>query len=166
MARFDVDQLRLDIEALIRDYPELTEDETLRADMLDAETGLNDALALLTKDIKLSEWMVAGIIKDRAELSARKTRLLLRVELLRGLILKVLQSADLKKVMLPSVTLSQAATPPQIVGQPDADTLPDDLVRIRREPNLTAIREALMERRELPGLSLSNAPPHLVISKR
>jgi hypothetical protein len=166
MARFDVDQLRLDIEALIRDYPEIAEDETLRADMLDAETGIHEALTLLVNDIDSSKMMIVGITARRKELEERCDRLVHRVEGLRALVLKVLQSAELKTVSLPGVTLSQQRSQPQIVGEPNPDALPDDLVRIKREANRTAIREALLNGRAIPGLTLSNAAPHLIIRVR
>lgn len=166
MARFDVDQLRREIEALIRDYPQLTEDETLRADMIDAETDINEALTLLVRDIKLSEALVMGITEERKQWALRRDRLEHRIDVLRELVLKVMQSGDLKKLLLPVATLVQSASQPTIVGEPDAATLPDEFVRIKREANRSAILEALKAHRSIPGLSLSNSPPHLVIKVR
>jgi hypothetical protein len=163
---FDVAQLRLQIEGLLRDYPALAEDEGLRADMIDGETNLNDALALLVKEIKISEYMVDGITKERVQLLERRNRHEHRIDVLRELILEVLQSADLKRVQLPAVTLTQVSGQPQIIGELDADALPDDLVRIRREADRTAIKQALLDHRVLPGLSLSNAAPFLMIRRK
>jgi hypothetical protein len=161
---FDVDQLRLSIEALLRDYPDLGEDEILRADMLDAETEIGSVLASLYAAVD-EDWSdIDKLDRQIDERKARKARLARRVEFLRALMLKVLQSANLKKFRLPEATLSQRASQPQIVGEPDVDTLPPDLVRVTIEPNRAAIREALMNGQDVPGLFLSNAPPALSIN--
>lgn len=163
---FNVDELRRQIEALIRDNPLMEEDETLRADMIDAETGISEVLTLLLHEIDNSEFMVVGITERRKVLAERRDRLNRRVEALRDLALLVLQSANLKKVQLPEATLVQSASQPTIVGEPDVTLLPADMVRIKSEPDRSRIRQALLDGRELPGLSLSNAAPHLVIHER
>jgi hypothetical protein len=161
--RFNIDDLRRQIEALLRDHPALADDEVLRADMLDGETDLHAALASLAASTAETGMLIEALGGTLADLKVRKARFEYRVEVLRELILTLLQSADLKKIELPAATLSQVRRPPQIVGEIDAEQLPDDLVRIKREPNRTAIREALVNRRLLPGLSLSNAAPGLMM---
>lgn len=161
-----IDQLRLIIETLIRENPELRDDDVLRADMLDAETDIAAALAILYRKADDSKMLADAITLRVDELSERRARFLRRVEVMRSLMLSVLQAAHQKKLELPEATLSQRAGIPQIVGQVDADALPNDLVRIKREPNRTAIREALLAHREVPGLSLSNAPPTLMIKSK
>jgi hypothetical protein len=163
---FNIDQLRRDIEALIREYPDLGEDEILRADMLDGETDLRSVLTMLFNTVDDNKAMIAAITERLQQLSARRARFGRRVEFLRELMLKILQSAQLRKIELPEATLSQRTVPPQIVGEVDADALPDDLCIIRREPNRNAIREALLNDRAVPGLSLSNSPPALLVNAR
>lgn len=161
---FNIDQLRTDIEALLRDYPDLAEDEMLRADMLDGETDIRTALTALFQAVDNNKFMVNAIAARSAELSARKARFARRIEFLRGLILKVLQSAELRKYELPEATLSQRAGQQQIIGEPEVASLPDDLLRTTVEPDRAKIREALMAGRDLPGLTLSNAAPALAIN--
>lgn len=163
---FDVDQLRIQIETLLRQYPELADDEVLRADMLDGATDIEAVLTSLFRSSSRDKSMADAITVRIDQLSARRARFRARVEFLRGLMLKVLQSADRKKFELAEATLSQRASQPQIVGEVDVDALPDDLVKITREANRTAIREALLARRQLPGLSLSNSPPALTITTK
>jgi Siphovirus Gp157 len=160
---FNVDQLRLMIEALLLDYPELVDDEMLRADMLEAETDFREVLAKLYELNDNTNKHVGALTEQIGERRIRRERLKRRVEYYRALMLKVLQSADLKKVELAAATLSQRNGTQQLIGDPDPDALPDDLVRIKREPDLPAIREALSNGRELPGLTLSNGPPTLAI---
>jgi hypothetical protein len=163
---FNIDQLRRDIEALIRDYPDLGEDEILRADMLDGETDMRSVLTMLFNTVDDNKTMIEAVTARLQQLSARRARFARRVEFLRELMLKILQAADLKKIELAEATLSQRAVPPQIVGEIDVEQLPDDLVRIKREPDRTAIREALLARREVPGLALSNSPPSLLVNAK
>ena len=162
--KFDVTQLRLQIENLLRDYPDLAEDEMLRADMLDGETNIYGVLMSLFQATDNNKFMLDAITGRVQQLAGRKARFARRIEFLRGLMLQVLQTADLKKVELPEATLSQRATQPQIVGEPDVEQLPNDLLKITIEPDRTKIRAALLDHRELPGLSLSNAAPTLAIN--
>ena len=162
----NLDQLRFDIQNLLLQYPELAEDDVLREDTLDGVTDFREALSGIVRRIDNAMMLKSALNVRIDELKQRRERFDLRIDRLRELTLSVLQSANLKKLELPEVTLSQRAGLPQIVGEPDVDQLPDDLVRIRREANRTAIREALLAHRELPGLSLSNAPPSLVVKMK
>ena len=159
-----VDELRRQLEALNRDYPELADDEVLAADTFEAETDLYSALtALVAAQADTSTLMEAlgGRIKTLSERLARLGR---RSDGLRGLMCcSCFSPPNWKKIELPDATLSQRFGQPQIMGEVDVEALPDDLIRIRREPNRAAIREALMGHRAVPGLHLSNAPPSLMI---
>jgi hypothetical protein len=157
--------LRIAIETFLKEWPELAEDIQLRADMLDAETPMSEALADL---IRLSEGARAlkeGTKDQLARLKARGERLERRIDFARTLMLSILQSADLKKVELPEATVYLRNNPPQVlgVGVVDADKLPDDLVKIERKPDRTKIKEALEAGRSLDGLVLSNSPPSIVV---
>jgi hypothetical protein len=160
---FDIAQLRAQIEALIRAEPDMEQDATLRADMLDGETDIRGVLTRLVAAADYSKWLVDGINGDLGHMVARKQRHMRRVEGLRAMMLSVLQSADLKRFDLFKVTLLQRHQPQQIVGEVDPDKLPDDLCRITREADRAAVRDALLHGRHLPGLSLSNSPPGLTI---
>lgn len=162
----NIDELRIHIEALIRKYPDLEDDEVFRADMLEAETTLHEVMTDLFHGIEEYKALCDGITARLEELSERKSRFSHRVEVYRELALKILQSANLKKVVLPEATFSQRNGQPQVHGELDPDKLPEDLVRIRREPNKTAIREALLAHREVPGAYLTNAEPTISIKVR
>jgi hypothetical protein len=160
------DQLRLEIETFIRNNPELEEDDVLRADMLEGATDIKEALALLFRKADDRKLLADAVTLRIDELIERRLRFTHSVEVTRELILKLLQAANLKKVELAEATLSQRATQPQIIGTVDPDLLPNDLVRTKREANRTAVREALLAGRVIPGLSLSNAAPSLMIKSK
>jgi hypothetical protein len=156
------DLLRLEIETLRRQH-DLDDDEDLRADMLEAETSLNDQLLLLARGLDDAKGLVEGTASRLAELSARKARFERRIEFFRELIAKLMESAGTRKIELPEVTLSMRNNPQRVVGDPDPDMLPDDLVKIVRTVSKTRIKEAIEQGREVPGCFLSNAPPSLVV---
>jgi hypothetical protein len=61
------------------------------------------------------------------------------------------------------MTVSFGLSKPALVGEADPETLPDDLVRVKREPNRTAIKAALEDGRDVPGFVMSNGRPTCTI---
>ena len=163
MANFNIDALRQQIEALLREYPVVTDDLALLTDTLEGMTDLNEVLSALAHNIGQTAALAEGLYQYIKELRLRQRRFERREASLRDMVLSLMQSANLKKYELPHATLSQVKQQPQIVGDIDADALPDDLVRIKREANRAAIRAALDSGRDIPGLSLSNAAPNLMM---
>jgi hypothetical protein len=160
---FDVDQVRRQIEAQLREYPELADDEFLRADMLASETDMYEVLTTIHRGIEDSKSLLDGATARMDELKSRRARMQRRVDFGRALITSILMSADLKKVELPEVTLSLRNNPPQMLGEvTDAGALPDDLVKITRTADRVKIRQALELGREVPGFVLNNSPPSLM----
>ncbi|WP_445215491.1 siphovirus Gp157 family protein [Bradyrhizobium sp. Pa8] len=159
----EADALRLEIEKLIRDYPEIAEDEVLRADMLDAETSLADVLTALIRLGEDARTLRDATKTQQENLKARADRFGRRLEFSRALMLSILNAAALRKVELPEATLYLRNNPQQLVGEPDADALPDEFVKIKRTADRAAIKTALQAGRELPGLQLSNAPPSIMV---
>jgi Gp157 protein len=159
----ETNTLRAILEGMIRDNPDMADDETLRADMLDGETNLIPLLTEIHRQIDDATAMWVGTANRLNELSSRKARFEKRVEFYRALVLKLLQSADLRKVELPECTLSLRNNPPQLLITAVAGELPDDLVKIKREPDRVKIRAALENGREVPGFYLNNAPPTLTV---
>jgi hypothetical protein len=161
---FDVDQLRLQMEALIRDNPDMEDDERLRVDMFEGATDMGEVLERLVGAYAADRDMVMTLTSRINRMTDRRARFVRRIEHLRALMLSVMQSGNLKKLTLPEATLSQRRGQPGIVGEPDVNLLPAEFVRVKTEADRIAIREALLAGRQLPGLSLSNAPPALQIT--
>jgi DNA repair exonuclease SbcCD ATPase subunit len=160
---FNVDELRRRIEALIRDNEDLADDEVLKLDMLEGETDIYSVLTELFNASAETVTMMRAITERLQTLSERRARFGRRVDHLRDLMLMVLQSAELQKIELPDATLSQRAGTQKVIGEADVAALPDELCRVKREPDLVAIKARLLDHREVPGLSLSNAPPVLMV---
>jgi hypothetical protein len=164
MKEQDANAVRLEIENLILRFPEIAQDEILRADMLDGETSISDVMTDLIRMGEDARAMREATKDQLANLKARGERFDRRLEFSRALMMSIMNAADLRKFELPEGTIFMRNNPQQIVGEVDGDKLPDDLVRIERKPDRTKIKEALKEGRALPGLALSNSPPSIVVT--
>lgn len=163
MLETDTNRLRSQITALLADYPDLQDDEFLRADMLEGSTDLHEVLTSIHRMIDDAKGLRDGTKARLDDLAARKDRFQRRVDFGRDLIAKIMDTADLRKVELPEVTLSIRKNPPRVLGDPDASLLPAELTRVTITPDKAKIREALEQGREVQGCILSNAPPSLTI---
>lgn len=163
MLETETDLLRTQIAMLLNDYPDLQEDEFLRADMLEGSTDMHAVLTSIHRMIDDAKGLRDGTAARLDDLAARKARFQQRVDFGRDLICKIMDTADLRKVELPEVTLSMRKNPPRVIGDPDASLLPDELTRVVRSPDKAKIREALEAGRDVPGCALSNSPPSLSI---
>ncbi len=156
-------EIRQTIENLKLTHPELLEDDEAWVSTLESETDFNEVLTTIVRRIEDTKALVIGT-KDRfEELKSRKDRFEHRVETLRELAFKIMQAAELAKVELPEATLSLRAGTQQIIGDADPQDLPDELCKISRSLDRTAIKDALKTGQEVPGFSLSNSPPSLTI---
>lgn len=155
-------QLRQQIEALLRDYPDLATDEFLRADMIEGSTEMGEVLTAIHHMVEDAKMLRDGAQPRVDELIARRTRMQRRIDFGRELIRKIMETAALRRIELPEVTFSLRNNPRQISGDLDAARLPDELVKVVRQPDRTKIREWLEAGRDVPGVHLDNAPPSLL----
>ena len=155
--------IRRQIENLKVSHPALIEDDEAWQMSLESETDINDLLTTIVRRIEDTKALVIGT-KDRfEELKSRKDRFEHRIEALRELAFKVMQTAELAKLELPECTLSLRAGQQQLVGEFDPNALPDELCKISRAIDRTAVKDALKAGQTVPGYELSNSPPSLTI---
>jgi hypothetical protein len=164
--KLDVRELQQQIANLFLEFPELKDDEVLRADMLEGQTEIKAMFTTILHSIDDAKAFSDGVDLRISQLAERKARFDMRVEFLRALILKVMRWADLRKVELAEATLSQRASQPKLIGDPDVALLPEELVKVTRAPDRTKIREALLRGDFVPECSLSNAEPTLAIHSK
>lgn len=150
---YDVATLESEFADLLAAFPELAEDEELRADTIEGET---DAYRVLSKIVAIerdANSMIAAITERAKELSSRKERYTRRKDAMRSLLLRLLKAADLNKVSLPEATVSigKGRAGVEIV---DEALLPDNVVKLKREPDKTAIKAELDAGNEVPGAVL------------
>ena len=139
---YDVTVLEREFADLLAAYPELAEDDTLRADTIEGETDYHAVLARIVAVERDADSMAKAITERARDLAGRKARHERKKEAMRVLLFRLLKAAGLPKVTLPEATVSigRKAAAVEII---DEDALPDNVVRIVRTPDKTAIKEAL-----------------------
>jgi hypothetical protein len=161
--QFNPHLVRQQVENLKVIHPELLEDEEAWLASLESETDFDEILTTIVRRIEDTKALAIGT-KDRLEeLKSRKDRFEQRIETLRELVFKIMHTAEIAKRELPECTLSLRGGTPQLVGDADPKDLPEELCKISRNLNRTAIKEALKDGQMVPGFSLSNSPPSLTI---
>jgi formate dehydrogenase maturation protein FdhE len=154
----DVASVLADIDALLAAYPELAEDEDLRADMLEGSTAAFDVLTRLVNIERDADSMAKAIAERVRDLSSRKARAEKRKEMARALMLRVMQAAGIQKAPLveATVSVSKGRAGVEVI---DANALPDDMVRVERVPDKKAIMERLAANENVPGAVLREPVP-------
>lgn len=156
MTRLDLSTLEREVASLLAAYPDLSEDEDLRADMLEGSTEVFDVLARLVDRLQHATAMREAVSARIATLTERRDRYGRQQEALRTVIQRVMSIADLRKAELAEATLSVRPGAPKVVVTDEAE-LPEWFVRVKREPDKTAIKQALKDGQFVPGATLSNA---------
>ncbi|UYT54129.1 siphovirus Gp157 family protein [Brucella sp. MAB-22] len=159
---YDVTVLEREFADLVAAYPELAEDEELRADTIEGETDAYRVLGKIVAIERDANSMMLAIGERAKELAARKERYARRKDAMRALLLRLLKAADLTKVSLPEATVSigKGRAGVEIV---DESLLPDNVVKLKREPDKTAIKAALDAGEDVPGAVLQEGQPSVTV---
>lgn len=151
-----------EITDLLAVYPELAEDETLRADTLEGATDINGILAKLVQEREAAYGMAEGVKVPVDDLRQRKARLERRGDGYGEAIERVMNAAGLSKVILPNATLSISNAPPSVTVA-DEQAIPDQFWRVKREIDKPAINAAVKAGEEIPGVAVSNGATRLTV---
>lgn len=159
---YDVTVLEREFADLVAAYPELAEDDELRADTIEGETDAYRVLGKIVAIERDANSMVLAIGERAKELAARKDRYTRRKDAMRVLLLRLLKAANLNKVSLPEATVSigKGRAGVEIV---DEALLPDNVVKLKREPDKTAIKAALDAGEDVPGAVLREGQPSVTV---
>lgn len=142
------------------------DDEQAFLDTLEGESDVTEAARRVVR------WMneqdaAEGSMKSLAAIyKARGQVFEARVEGARNALFHLMQYLGVKTMPLPEATLSVTVGKVKVLGEPDVDQLPDNLVRVKREPDMGAIKAALDAGQKVPGCSLSNATPGFSVRVR
>lgn len=142
------------------------DDEQAFVDTLDGETEVIEAARRVVRWLLEQEAHAESVKGLASTYQARSKVFEDRVSGARNALFHFLQQLGLPSMPLPEATLSVRAGTVSLTGEADPADLPDDLVRIKREPNRTAIKAALEAGRDVPGYALSNAAPSLSVRVR
>lgn len=150
---------------ILEAYPELAEDESLRADILDAETDFNRLVERLTSRLLDALEMAAGAKARKQEVGERQSRFERQAEGFRGLIKGLMQFADMQKVVLPEATVS-ITKPRTKVNIIDVNDLPQGFYAVERKPKSAEIKAALDAGEQVPGAELALGDEGLMVRTR
>lgn len=152
------------IESLFTTYPELAEDEELRAGMIEGETDFDKVIERALAQKMDADIMVLGINEILDGLNERSLRFMRKADAMRSLIRSLMISANLKSLPLPAATISIQAGR-QSVQITDEAAIPTQLTVTKRTPDKAAIGAALKAGEEVPGAQLVTGEPSLTIRR-
>jgi hypothetical protein len=154
-------------DRLVAQDPELVEDEARLADWLASDPTTCDAMDVLHQVLRLSihcKDMADAADRRAREIMARRDRYNARLLLLREAACRAMEALGSKRIELPDLTASVRPGMPELIL--DQAQLPDECLRIKREPDKTRIRALLEDGANVPGAVLGNAAPVLTVRTR
>lgn len=160
--KLDADFAKAEIAKLFEACPDLAEDEELRRDMVEGETGAMRVFERAIDIIRDKTIVVAGVEHVESELSARKQRAQNAIDATRRMIRSLMRAASLDKVELPTATMFVTKAK-NSVGIESVEDLPQGFVKITREANKAEIKKELEAGSEVPGAFLVLGEPGLTI---
>ena len=158
-------ELKTKIQAMLAEFPELNDDEQFKLDTLEAETDLFEVLSMTLSHIRQATTMQDAIDLRLKDLKARKERYEQREEAWRRFAKQLMETAHLRNIVLTEATMSIRNGQPS-VRIIEEMLLPKKFWRVKREPNVAAIKDALKSGTEVPGAALNNAPDTLTITTK
>lgn len=130
----------------------------------EGECNLPEILQGILREARHNEALAAGLSELIAQSRARLDRLQQKAKRLKAIAFYGMCEAGLKKLEAPDFTASRSkGRPSVIVTETDPAKIPDEFCRVTREVNKTAIRDALVEGKELPFAFMSNGDDVLTI---
>lgn len=150
---------------LLSSFPELDEDEDLRADALEGETDFHSIAARILRR-KLDARVMASAIKERKqEIAERQARYERQEDGYTALLKSLLIAAGVDKLTLPDATVS--ITKPRVVVEiTDETAIPQGFVEIKRVPKKAEIKKALEAGEEIPGAVLGLSDDGIMVRAR
>ena len=158
----DANLVKAEIAKLIEANPELAEDESLRADMIDGETNATRIIERALEQQQEAETMVGAVKAREIDLAARRGRYERKSEAMRSLIKSIMRAAHLDKITLTEASLSLTKAR-QTVGIEDLDALPQGYFKTTRQADKAAIKNAFDRGEEIPGAFIVTGETGLTI---
>jgi hypothetical protein len=143
-----------------------TDDDDLRHDMTEGETGLFEAIDAALSELDECDVTAEGCSAKIAQMEARKKRAEARRERVRALIEQAMLIADLPTVKRPTATLTVKDVRPKPIISDEA-LIPATFWR-QPDPELDkkAINDAAKSGKKIPGVTMSNGGTSLQIRRQ
>lgn len=141
------------------------DDDALR-DAVEGETNLIEALALADERLIEIAALLDGIEVAIKTLKTRADRLESQSERFRAAMMNAMSDLGLKKVELPTATLSLAKSPDSVRIVSEADLPSQYMVeKVEIRPDKKALLDQLKSGASIPGAELANGAPRLTIRR-
>ena len=142
------------------------DDEQAFLDTLEGECDINAAASRVVRWMLEQDANALVCNGLAATYVARAQMFSERHDRAKGALLDLLNELGVKSLPLPEASLTAKATPPKLIGDVDAASLPDNLRRTSYAPDKAAIKAELAAGREVSGFSLSNGGQTLQVKVR
>lgn len=160
--QFSAGVVEQQIQALINEHPDIMFDEDLKEDMLLGSTDFYELVGKIHLNIMHNSALMHSLIDILDDINRRREVLRNRVDFQRALIKRLMEVADQRSIDLPTAKISLGKSPAKVIIT-DENAIPDEFMRVKRDPNKTAIKEALVGGKDVPGATLSNGGTSLTI---
>lgn len=142
---------------LLREFPELAEDEQALLDTLDGCTDLAEVIEAFIRSADEDEALCAGAKERARQIAERGKRFDERASKKRLLVARALERAGIKKIERPEFTISLRNVPPAVVVTNET-AIPVNFwqEKIVRSLDKTAIKKSLEAGTDVAGAHLSN----------
>lgn len=144
-----------EINALLLEYPQLTDDKELFRDTLEGNTRFNEIMDRLLSEMRDNETLAEAAANRIGKIKERQTRLTHRMNFYRSLMHRLLTVTGIQSVALAEAKVSIMKLPDKVIIT-DESAVPEQYQIIKKEPNKTAIKNALKSGTHVPGAALSN----------
>lgn len=161
----DIADFKAHIASLFAAYPELAEDDELRADMIEGETNLNRIMDKLLSIYMEAQSSAAATKQRKVDIADRQVRFERKAEGAKALMKSVMQAADLPKLQLPEATVS-ITKPGTKVNVLDVNELPQGFFVVERKAKSAEIKEALEKGESIPGAELVLGDEGIMVRSR
>jgi len=151
-----------DMALRLRSALDVYGDDELTLDMIEGETSLFELIDQLMEERAADLAMANALGAQMQDMRDRQGRFKRRADARKGIVQKALEHADIRSLERPAFTASLSASKPS-VNITDESALPDNLVRVKREPNKVAIAKALSAGDAVLGAHLSNGGQTLTV---
>lgn len=158
----DISAFKAHVADLLASFPELADDEELRADMFEGETDMVPLVSRLLKRKLDADVMVSAIKERAADIADRKARYERQSDGFKSLIKSVMIAADIPKITLPDATVSITSAR-VIVEVDDLDAIPQGYAKFEKRADKTALKVALEAGEEIPGARLAFSEEGLMV---
>lgn len=152
-------------EGLLAEFPELADDPRALADTLEGVTSATDAVSKCVRSAMDTDALAEALAARIRDMGERRTRLQARADRLRAVALAVMNAVEMPRLETAEFTASVGHSQPAVQILDEA-LLPDGFIRLKREPDKKAIRQAIAGGADVPGAALGNGHPTLTVRTR